>query len=444
MQTCLCAHTQTECKDAEHFLSGSHQILSASDCHPPLSAHHSSLTTPCASLSTPCHEPCIRVLAEELEDAEFRAPYSSGGSDTDPRDPDDPDDDDSDNNNTSDPSIKDNPILTLTNAITHLSNATRCRPKDLGAAHTKVHEPDTFDGMDPKKLHEFLVQCKLNFCDRPQAFHSDMQKVSFSPSFLKGITLTWFEPDLLDAIPGTEPAWANNYSEFIIKLTINFGPHDPISDAEHQLDNLLMKDSSHINKYIVEFNHLATQVHSYGEGALCHMFYNRLPDCIKDEIACIGKPPHLIDLCTMAQGIDVHYWKCKPEIACQTKSNLLPSSSKQSLSGGSSSKQSNPSSGTSSLSSAGKGKNPQCPSSSIPKSSDSSMPDLSGVLGKDEKLTAAECLHHIKNALCLFCGLPGHSAKDCPRSTSCTAKACTAQAASIAASTAETPAEAKK
>ncbi|KAG6326166.1 hypothetical protein ID866_12923, partial [Astraeus odoratus] len=250
-----------------------------------------------------------------------------GGSDPDPGDPDGPDDDD----NASDPSIKGNPILVLTNAITHLSNATKHRPKDSGAACTKV------------------FQCELNFHDRPQAFCLDLQKVSFALSFLKGIALTWFEPNLLSSIPGSEPTWANDYLEFIIELTTNFSPHDPSSSL-----------------------------------------------------------------------------------------------SKQSSSGGSPSKQSNTSSGTSSLSSAGKGKNPQHPSSSTPKSSDTSTPDLSGVLGKDGKLTAMECLHHIKNALYLFCGLPGHLAKDCPRSMSCTAKACTAQAASVAAPTAETPAEVKK
>ncbi|KAG6327799.1 hypothetical protein ID866_11290 [Astraeus odoratus] len=245
MQTCLCTHTQTECKDTEHFLSGSHQIPSASDHHPPLSACHSSPTTPHTSLSTPRHKPHIRTLAEELEDAEFRTPYSPGGSDPDPRDPNDPDDDNSDNdNNTSKPSIEDNPILTPMNTITCLSNATRHRPKDSGAAHTKVHEPNTFDSMDPKKLHEFLVQCKLNFHDRPQAFHSDAWKVSFALSFLKGIALTWFKPDLLDTIPGADPAWADDYSEFVIKLTTNFGPHDPVSDAKHQLNNLSMKDGS--------------------------------------------------------------------------------------------------------------------------------------------------------------------------------------------------------
>ncbi|KAG6327769.1 hypothetical protein ID866_11320 [Astraeus odoratus] len=105
-----------------------------------------------------------------------------------------------------------------------------------------------------------------------------------------------------------------------------------------------MKDGSHINKYIVEFNCLATQVCGYEEGALHHMFYNGLLDCIKDKIT---------------HGIDVCYWECKSEITCQTKSNPQPSSSKQSSSGGSSSKQSNTSSSTSSLSSIGKGKNPQ-------------------------------------------------------------------------------------
>ncbi|KAG6326297.1 hypothetical protein ID866_12792 [Astraeus odoratus] len=150
--------------------------------------------------------------------------------------------------------------------------------------------------MDLKKLREFLVQCELNFCDRPQAFCLDSWKVGFALSFLKGIALsflkgialTWFKPDLLNTIPGTEPPWANNYSEFVIELTTNFGPHNPVGDAKHQLNNLSMKDGNHINKYIVEFNCLTTQVHGYGEGTLHHMFYNRLPDHIKDEIACIG------------------------------------------------------------------------------------------------------------------------------------------------------------
>ncbi|KAG6326202.1 hypothetical protein ID866_12887 [Astraeus odoratus] len=142
MQTCLRACTQTEHEDTEHFLSGSRQIPSASDRQPSLSARRSSPTTP-------RQEPRIRTLAKELEDAEFRTPDGPGGNDPDP---DDPDNDDGGNDDAPDPDTEDNPLLALTNAITHLSNATRHRPKDSGAAHTKVHEPDTFDSTDPKKL----------------------------------------------------------------------------------------------------------------------------------------------------------------------------------------------------------------------------------------------------------------------------------------------------
>ncbi|KAG6326144.1 hypothetical protein ID866_12945 [Astraeus odoratus] len=194
------------------------ELRNIPDCHPPLSTH-------CSSPTTPHQEPHIRTLAEELEDAQFRTPDGPGGSDPDSGEPNNPDDNDSDNDdNASDPSIKDNSILVLTNAITLLSHATRCRPEDSGTACTKVHEPDTFDGTDPKKLYAW--------------------KVSFALSFLKGITLTWFKPDLLDTIPGTEPAWANDYSKFVIKLTTNLSPHNPASDAKHQLNNLSMKDGS--------------------------------------------------------------------------------------------------------------------------------------------------------------------------------------------------------
>ena len=40
------------------------------------------------------------------------------------------------------------------------------RNSESSSSRTHVHKPDTFDGTDPKKLHAFLVQCKLNFQDR--------------------------------------------------------------------------------------------------------------------------------------------------------------------------------------------------------------------------------------------------------------------------------------
>src|SRR5438445_13652238 len=63
----------------------------------------------------------------------------------------------------------------------------------------------------------------------------------------------------------------------------------------------------------------------------------------------------------------------------------------------------------------GKSGSGQCPK-------DSSTPNLSGILGNDSKLTSTERKRQFDNHLYLFCGGSGHSAKECPCSTSCAAK----------------------
>ena len=80
----------------------------------------------------------------------------------------------------------------------------------------------------------------------------------------------------------------------------------------------------------------------YGDGALQHLFYSKLLDCIKDKISCIGKPHTMPDLRVLAQSIDVRYWEHKSELNCQifvtghttsiisapTSSSMMPSNSK--------------------------------------------------------------------------------------------------------------------
>ncbi|KAG6326571.1 hypothetical protein ID866_12518 [Astraeus odoratus] len=117
---------------------------------------------------------------------------------------------------------------------------------------------------------------------------NDQTKVTFAQSYLKGMVLQWFEPDLLsDSDPNNHPLWMDNWKEFIIELQITFRPHDPVTDAEHELDHLQMKESQHINN---------------------------LPDRIKDEICHVGKPWTLGELHLLAQEVDAHYWECKEEI----------------------------------------------------------------------------------------------------------------------------------
>src|SRR6266446_2479827 len=178
-------------------------------------------------------------------------------------------------------------LTQLAQAITTLArHAGRPPPPSSSALRTKVREPEQFDGTEPRKLRVFQVQCELNFQDRPLAFASDRTKVIFAQSYLKGMALDWFEPDLLfDQNPLLCPRWMNDYQEFVKELQTNFGPYDPVGDTEVQLMTLEMKDGHRINKYVVEFNRHASQLHRYGEAALCRLFYDGLPKCIKDNIA---------------------------------------------------------------------------------------------------------------------------------------------------------------
>ena len=256
---------------------------------------------------------------------------NSPGGDPGDDDPNDPFNDNEDNDNKVEDQLNQlDPGLivssNLAGAINVLARNAQ-RNSESSSSHTRIREPDTFDGTDPKKLHAFLVQCELNFQDRRRAFNTDRAKVTFAQSYLKGMALEWFEPDLLSTLNTYDrPLWMDDWREFVTELQLQFGPHDPIRDTEHQLDNLRMKDMQRIVRYIMEFNPLTSQLKGYGDAALRHKFYTGLPDRVKDEICHVGKPRQLEDLRSLVQSIDARYWERKKEVACQTKTSPRNSS----------------------------------------------------------------------------------------------------------------------
>jgi len=349
---------------------------------------------------------------------------------------DDPDDPGDDNNNDDDDEFLDateelDPSLAvfhnLAVAVNRLSCSSR-RTNDSSSSHAKVCEPDTFDGTDPKKLQTFLVQCKLCFQDCAKAFRQDRARVTFTQSYLKGMTLEWFEPDLLNSgNPADRPRWMDSWVHFVAELQSTFGPHDPVADAEHQLEHLRMKDSYRVTQYIVDFNQLASQVQDYGDGALCRLFYSGLPDRLKDEIAQVRKPLTLNGLRALCQEINARYWERKDEISRTTKSQPTSSTTKSSNSGGNSSNSGQEKSKTGNPSSSANSSGSSKATSN--QSSSGSRPDLTNKLGKDGKLTADERKRCLENNLCMFCGGTGHFVDNCPKKT----KKAKARAAAIAA-----------
>ena len=416
------------------------------------SNHHTPVGTAPADPSTPTPAPCppnssgIYSIEDHFANTipipdYMRASWmsSGGGGDSNPPSPGPPSiplpNSPAPSNNTPTP----DPLLLFAQAVQVLTRvALASADHDSSSGKTKVCEPDTFDGSDPRKLCAFLVLCKLNFQNHPKAFATDRAKVTYAQSYLRGMAMEWFKLDLLNVSnPNTHPIWMDSYHQFISELKSNFGPHDPVGDAEHQLDNLSMKEGQKINKYVVEFNCLAGQVRSYGDGALRHIFYSSLPDRIKDEISHIRKPHTLDGYRTLVQTIDARYWERKSEILHQTK-NSSPSSTSNSKSSASSSDSKGKSKEKDNKS---KGSNNKSKgSSSSSSASKSTTSDAPSHLRKDGKLTEEERQWHIMEKLCMFCGQPGHMAKDCPKSTSKSTKT-KARAAKV-----ETPtvAESKK
>jgi len=56
-------------------------------------------------------------------------------------------------------------LVIFNNLSIAIDRLARSSHSSESSSRTKVYEPDTFDGTDPKKLRTFLVQCELNFQD---------------------------------------------------------------------------------------------------------------------------------------------------------------------------------------------------------------------------------------------------------------------------------------
>ena len=287
------------------------------------------------------------------------------------------------------------------------------------------------------------MQLTLVFSNSPEAYQDDRSKVVYALSFLRGTTMNWFEPGLLD-IDNFEPEWYNNYSTFLQELRINFGPHDATGDAEAALAKLKMKDTARITQYIVEFNSIASQL-DWNDGALRHHFYSGLPDRIKDDVSRFGKPPTLVGMRFAAQQADARYWERRTEIQRDQGSkhpNKSSSDNKQATSSNSTSTSSGPLSKKKKKGKTENSSNNAATSSSTsgtPSSSSKPSEDLSKVLDKNGKLTATEKQRRKENNLCLWCAKPGHMANACPlNSQARAAKADTTSEPQVK------PAEAKK
>jgi hypothetical protein len=130
---------------------------------------------------------------------------------------------------------------------------------------------------------------------------------------------------------------------------------------------------------------------------------------------------------SLAQSIDARYWEYKTEQNRENSSVSKSNHQDKKPSTQNTSQQHahhNPSSSSKPQNSPSSSANPPKTPTKTPTN------PLSDKLGQDGKLTQEERQRRFDNKLCLFCGGPGHTAKDCKKPNSQAAKARAASAKS--------------
>ena len=299
------------------------------------------------------------------------------------------------------------------------------------STRSNLRAPDTFDGSDPSKLAPFLTSCYLHFSERPQDFPTDDDKIFYIISYLRGSAQQWFSPNLYN--PAAIPAWDGNFPLFIQELSLNFGPHDPVGDAEDRLRFCRMKTGDRIATYIIAFDQLALLT-DFGDSALRHQFYEGLPRRIKDDMIHHRYVNNLNGVKNVARLIDARYWKREAEKERERErdrssggggggsgsggsgsnpSGRTGNSSGQQQGGKKGKSPSGSNSNSSGQQSSGNQPSGQQTPAATPGTSTKKKKPYADKLDTRGKIKPEERERRKKNNLCMYCGGGGHTADNC-------------------------------
>ena len=252
----------------------------------------------------------------------------------------------------------------------------------------KVQAPESFDGKSNLQLHDFLAQVRLVFATQPSSFPTDVVKVKYTISFLRGLAFKWVQPYLEKDDP---PAWMADFSLFAVEINAVFGNPDPAGDAAYALCKL--KQTGSAASYAAEFRALASRL-SWGDEALVKQFFDNLKLPVQDELVRTEYPRKLDPLIRAAVRIDNHFYQTRTHV--DRLRNTRASPPKRNL--------------------------PSYPATRppVPRSAPSDYGDAVPRAARHPKhsyaprrLTEQEKEFRRKNNLCMYCGIKGHDVSEC-------------------------------
>ncbi|XP_029096659.1 retrotransposon Gag-like protein 3 isoform X2 [Monodon monoceros] len=223
-----------------------------------------------------------------------------------------------------------------------------------------------FNG-DAQKLPEFLVQLNSYMRVRGHLYPTEAALVSFVGNRFSGEAGKWFQP-LVDI----QSPLLEQFESFIQVLQDTFDNPENMEDANHCIRKLCQGED-HVHQYATHF-HIIGQELNWDESTLCIQFQEGLASSIRDELSHTNPATNLSDLITQCITLEEKL-SGKPDLSPQEAS---PSQEKAGFD--------------------------SPPAENQPVQASNNRPHLS----------EAERARRREGHLCLYCGYPGHFARDCP------------------------------
>ena len=255
----------------------------------------------------------------------------------------------------------------------------------------KAKNPDTYSGGN-RDLDRFLSQCQIYFMLKPKDFKTQMEKVLFAGSHLRGPAADWFTPFIMDMSRADKARQEtklmfHDYRNFEQGLQQLYGSRDRQQLAIRQLQRL--KQNGPASQYTATFRRLALDT-DFNDSALRNQYYLGLRDTIKDELTRGDKPENLEELIERVLSIDERFFERQLErgrVFSTQERGFQPQGQgyHQQRNGYQGQQQRRDDYGSRPM-------------------------DLSATRGP---LSQKDRDHRMKNNLCLYCGKPGHRAREC-------------------------------
>ncbi|XP_058391219.1 retrotransposon Gag-like protein 3 [Diceros bicornis minor] len=239
-------------------------------------------------------------------------------------------------------------------------------PRGLEAEAFPLEYPLAFSG-DAQKLPKFLVQLNSYMRVRGHLYPTEAALVSFVGNRFSCEAGRWFQP-LVDI----QSPLLEQFESFIQVLQDTFDNPENMQDANHCIRQLCQGEDP-VHQYATHF-HLIAQELNWDESTLCIQFQEGLASAIRDELSRTSPATNLSGLITQCISL-------KEKLTGKPDPNPQGASSSEERVG------------------------PESPpAENQPVQAASNRPHLS----------EAERARRREGHLCLYCGHPGHFARDCP------------------------------